>query len=274
MGVAIAQGILLIFFIIFFASIGIVLLFTKKGKIRVIAVSCVVVVFFGPFVAFAIYSVWEHFLEQIKIRPAKKVFHARCATAGEKVYKTVDDVEGILLLNVRGPEEDNNNLYWPDAALPYEGTKDRYIRKFLGKHSFGEYRVDTFGNTKPVYKYDFLYVDIKEGDKFMRYRVYENDGSGFNIEPSPPELARYAVSFINNENTEDRKIGIASTSITIEDTLTGEKMAEMVLYTFLHEFFSKGWVYWPNSRKCPNASTHYPSTMDFVTKVIKPKQEY
>jgi len=265
MGVAIAQGIFLIFVIIFFASIGIVLLFTKKGKIRVIAVSCVLVIFLGPFVAVAIHEAWVHFLEQIKIRPAKKIFNARCATAGEKIYKTADNVEGILLLNVRGPEEDDKNLYWPDAALPREGTKDHYIRKFIKKD-----RTYILGSKDPVYKYNFLYVDIKEEEGFMRYRLDENNGSEFNIEPSPPELARYAVSFINHENTEDRKIGIAGATITIEDTLTGEKMAEMVSYALLPRFILTGYIYWPNAIRCPK----YGSTKNFITQVIKPKQEY
>jgi len=275
MPVAIAEGVILLFFLIFFISIGLACLFTKKGKIRKIAITCVVALFFGPFLWFVIYAAWEYFLAQIKTLPARKVFYTRCSTAGEKVYKTADNVEGVLLMNIRGLNGRNNDLYWPDAALPFEGEGDSYIRSFLTT-VYGNY----VRNKGYIYKYNnYRYVDVKEVNGIMRYRIDTEDNGKLKIEPSPPELARYTVSFVNHDNAKDREIGIASTTITIEDTLTGEKMAERISYAFSPpRFWETRFVNWNNAITCPkgtgkNRESYY-VTRSFVNQVIKPKQEY
>jgi len=40
---------------------------------------------------------------QARYDKAKAIFDERCKTAGEKIYHTVEDIEGITLLNV--PQE-------------------------------------------------------------------------------------------------------------------------------------------------------------------------
>jgi len=273
MPVAIAEGVILLFFVVFFISIGFTCLFTKRGIIRKIAVTCVVVLFFGPFLLLMASNVLEYLLEQIKTLPARKIFYDRCATAGEKVYKTVDNVEGILLLNVRGM---NNNgyegydLHWPDAALPREASRDSYIHGFL-KKVYG----DDDKSKGSKYKYYFDYVDVKEEHEIMRYRIDTENNGKLKKEPSPPELARYAVYFTNHDNMEDRKIGIAGTTITIADSFTGEKMAESTSYAFIRfrlgSAKSKNWY---NAIKCPKNKSETYVTRNFVNQVIKPKQEY
>jgi len=260
MPVAIAEGVILVFFLALFFSIGLVCLFTKKGIIRKIAIACVVGVFFWPIVLVIAEDVWEYFQGQIKALPARKVFHTRCATAGEKVYKTADDVQGILLVNIRESKKNNyNDLYWPDAALPYESKDDDYIRSFL---------IESTG------RYIYNYVDVKEEEQIMRYRIDKEVGSELKKEPSPPELARYAVSFVNHDNTEDRKIGIAGTTITITDTLTGEKMAERTSYAFIPRLHATGFIYWGKAITCPKSREKSRVTRHFVNQVIKSKQEY
>ena len=46
--------------------------------------------------------------DEFKVRydKAKALFDERCKTAGEKIYRTVENVEGVLLMKVR-PEEIN-----------------------------------------------------------------------------------------------------------------------------------------------------------------------
>nr|WP_298167682.1 hypothetical protein [uncultured Pseudomonas sp.] len=65
----------------------------------------------------------------------KALWEEKCRTvAGEKIYKTVPDVEGLVLLKVRPkawePEWADPN--WPGAAFAREARTDEYIATFLG----------------------------------------------------------------------------------------------------------------------------------------------
>jgi len=70
---------------------------------------------------------------QARYNKAKAIFDERCKTAGEKIYHTVEGIEGITLLNV--PQEYTHALIedpmWEGAALPHSGGGDNYIRSFL-----------------------------------------------------------------------------------------------------------------------------------------------
>src|SRR6218665_2114151 len=87
----------------------------------------------------------------------KALFDERCNTAGAKVYKTVEDVEGVLLQEVwpRASDSDWHNPHWPNAGLP-----DQYAEEDR----------DTHDRHKSIPGYAF--VDVKEGDGFVyRYRL-------------------------------------------------------------------------------------------------------
>lgn len=70
-----------------------------------------------------------------RVQAGKTLWEEKCRTvAGEKIYKTVKDVEGIVLLEVRpqvGAREwaDPN---WPGAAFGRESGGEEYITTFLG----------------------------------------------------------------------------------------------------------------------------------------------
>ena len=60
-------------------------------------------------------------------------FEMRCQSAGEKIYKTVEDVEGVMLLKVRPERETSYHQYNQYAEDPYGGNSegDGYIEIFL-----------------------------------------------------------------------------------------------------------------------------------------------
>ena len=71
--------------------------------------------------------------------PAKARFDQLCQNAGEKIYRTADNVDGILLLKVRGDDEKyQSNRYnprkdqmWEDAAVESESKWEEYVASFL-----------------------------------------------------------------------------------------------------------------------------------------------
>ena len=70
-----------------------------------------------------------------KIAQAEAYYNHKCATvAGEKIYKTVSDVEGVLLMKVRprATDREYREPNWPGAAFAREADGDSYIMSFLG----------------------------------------------------------------------------------------------------------------------------------------------
>jgi len=72
-------------------------LIPKKKSNRIIMVTMVTTLFFWPVIKKEIISIYYN----IKITSSKMIFKKRCADATEKIYKTVKDVDEILLLNTR-----------------------------------------------------------------------------------------------------------------------------------------------------------------------------
>jgi len=244
----------------FFIIIGV---FTSKtARSRIIRSFWIISFFIGPFIFFGIHETWINFLYRRKTNAAWTLFYERCFQAAEKVYNIADNVEGVLLLNIRKQGyEDIHDRHWPDAGLPKEYGNDKYIRVFL----YGKiYSSD-------LSRGNFSYVDVQEGDGFMRYRL-KGKNHEIQKERSPPELARYAVSFVNHNHPEDRKSGIAGTTVIIQDTWTKETMAEKTWYSFEPRFAATDSGRWDGAATCPKDNTNQP-TIKFVTQVLQPQKE-
>ena len=70
-----------------------------------------------------------------KIKEAEAYYNNACKNiAGEKIYKTVPNVEGVLLMKIRPTRTDRelSDPNWPGAAFARESGGDWYIMSFLG----------------------------------------------------------------------------------------------------------------------------------------------
>lgn len=114
----------------------------------------------------------------------KLLFEEKCRTvAGEKIYRTVRDVDGVLLLKIRPRANDSNwaDLMWPGAAFALEATEEEYIKTFLGyEHSSSPtgqpvtperrgYIGTDFQPNNPSNVPGYQFVDVVEEDGY-RYR--------------------------------------------------------------------------------------------------------
>jgi len=240
----------------------------KNTKRRVIGVLVFVAVL-GAWLAWLRYpEVQRAKAYKARYAAAKAVFDERCKTAGEKIYKTVDDVEGIFLLNVRPAwsEADANDPNWADAGMPSELGNEGYVFGFLDSTRRGG--VDSKG--LPSYRY----VDLESDGKLWRYTLKKREEGApqlekVEIESSP---ARYGVAFENMINPEDRQHWIAGTTVRVIDLTTSEILAEANWYAFEHGFGSNAGarVPWNNSVTCPRTMSYHQSSI-FVDKVLKPK---
>ena len=198
--------------------------------------------------------------------PAKARFDQLCQNAGEKIYRTADNVDGILLLKVRGDDEKyQDNSYnplkdqmWENAALPSEFDREEYIGSFLPDWS--------------GVHYDYIDVLQKDGSITRYSGDWHMTDKPFNQEINPSHPARYAVTYENDVSWENRRHWIAGTTIKVIDTKTNTLMAEKTMYVFVPELgyskFEQNPNPWGRGERCPRESEFEQQTISFVKKVL------
>ena len=205
-----------------------------------------------------------------RYEPAKARFDQLCQNAGEKIYRTADNVDGILLLKVRGDDEKyQSNRYnplkdqmWEDAAVESEFDREAYIEEFLLPYT----------SSFPRY----IYADVlQKNGLVIRYsRQREDQNWVMDQQPTPHPRARYAVTYENDISWENRKHWIAGTTIKIIDTQTNELMAEKTMYAFVPELgyskFEQNPNPWGRWMRCPMESEFKQRTVTFAIKVLIP----
>jgi hypothetical protein len=217
--------------------------------------------------------------EREKLNVAMARFEERCKTAGEKIYKTLDDVEGVLLTNVRPDTEpsDRSDPNWPDAALPDEGRGDWYVRSFLfWEHHQDKRNMRGFLNETPSNFPGYRFVDVgSESVGYRRIRLDRSEPAKLVAEPLKSKPARFAVSFENFVDPDDRKLWIAGTKVTITDTAAKEVLAEKTWYSVEPGQGSTAGFRspWGFAQTCPfHVGWSGGSTRYFVDQVLKPKK--
>ena len=206
-----------------------------------------------------------------RYEPAKARFDQLCQNAGEKIYRTADNVDGILLLKVRGDDEKyQSNRYnprkdqmWEDAAVESEFDREAYIEEFLLPYT----------SSFPRY----IYADVlQKNGLVIRYsRQREEQNWVMEQRPTPHPRARYAVTYENDISWENRKHWIAGTTIKIIDTKTNELMAEKTMYAFVPELgyskFEQNPNPWGRGMRCPSGESEFEQrTVTFTIKVLIP----
>ena len=208
-----------------------------------------------------------------RYEPAKARFDQLCQNAGEKIYRTADNVDGILLLKVRGDDEKyQDNSYnprkdqmWVDAAVESEFDREAYIEEFF------------LWATSGLPRYAYIDVIQKDGS-IIRYSTRREDRNWvMDQQPNPHPRARYAVTYENDISWENRKHWIAGTTIKIIDTKTNELMAEKTMYAFVPELgyskYEQNPNPWGRGQRCPSENSYEQRTATFILKVLLPSSQ-
>lgn len=250
--------------------------------------------------------------EQVLVDRAATRFAELCEGAGDKINRTVDDVDGLMLLKIRPHLEFKDNLdpMLPGAAFAGERSGDEYIQMFLG----AEHPV-SFGNDGPSPEKikalkmrggigfvgespwpRYRYVDAIDPKDGVRYRytgikkmvdLVGSDGKPYSRErvvlerqPASGPSARYAVDYEDIVNPEDRKLWIAGTIIRVIDQQTNEVLAEYTAYAMdagmgTTDGTRAPWEYTAShgNMRCPNVSGGTSTyTRYFVDRVLIPRK--
>jgi hypothetical protein len=248
----------------------------------------------------------EAIAQPVDVAPtAKDLYRQRCNTiAGQKIYRKVKDVEGVLLLKIR-PQASGSQLadpMWPGAAFALEAAGDGYIHSFLGfeyqalhgltrkpvevtQMSRGYISTDRREGGIPGYKY--VDVPSPHDGKRIRYtgrweEPWQHDRSYLKgyikffldsapaVEPAP----RYAVSYEDHIIPEERINWIASSTVKVYDMQTKEVLGELIRYAWAGGGpTASSPAPWLRARVCPgHAIGSNAATRKFVDQVLIPKQ--
>lgn len=231
-----------------------------------------------------------------KYLPAKAEFDKRCQSAGIKVYRTVEDVEGVTLLNVWPREKKYFDQMWEYAGLPTAYGDDLYIRSFIKWRNW-DYQINDFDvdsrsfilseesipfrtnpNKDPRFKYinGYQYVDVLQNEQYIRYQ-YKDLYRLTELTTKPVKKpSRYTIEFENPVVPQDRAMWLATTKAIIKDSHTNEVLAESTWYSFHHrqgkpKYDTTG--IWDRAEICPGIANMQDGPIQyFVVKVLKPKQ--
>ena len=216
-----------------------------------------------------------------KYEQAKAVFDEQCKKAGEKIYRTVDNVDGIILLKVW--EENDTEDYWGKLNDPmWEYAADigssgkSYIGKFVHK-----YYKNTIGDI--IEEMGYKYVDVPNGEQFTHYTGKYNGDNWWrdtsNEEIISKSSARYAVTFETDVNPELRKYWVAGVTFKIIDLQTNELLAEKTVFNFSKTLGKRmhGQSWTADNMKCGIAGhkggldTYANRIAEFAFSVLKPQ---
>ncbi len=97
---------------------------------------------------------------------AQAMFVERCKSAGEKIYKTVEGVEGIYLMKVR-TTTNFDDQFKLDDPYGHDSTNDQYLLSFL--RGFHHQRSSTLVSGEPP-QLGYLFVEAQDPKSGMTYR--------------------------------------------------------------------------------------------------------
>ncbi len=258
---------------------------------------------FGLFVAPLVPDMQRASEQRERLARAQTMFAERCKTAGEKIHKTVENVEGIYLMKLRTTTNFGKQFELDD---PYgdDSTDKEYILNFLRGY-YHQRNEPILPGSPPRTGYAYVEaVDPNDGNRY-RYtgrveepwktdKTYLQGYTRFVFDkvPAPGVAPRYGVTYDDISTHEEREYWIAGSSLKVVDLQTNEIIGERIGYMVdwaqgSVAGFRSPWRYaadnacpgfqwnpnFPVTRSNGGGSSQQPGqTITFVEKVLKPSK--
>jgi hypothetical protein len=220
---------------------------------------------------------------RVRLAKAQALFDERCKTAGEKIYKTVEGVEGVFILRPRTEDLNYSNQFKLDDPYGYAGTGENYLKLFVRGRTTVPAKTGEIIDPSKVVSYRFVEIVDETGKGFYRYttsmskeeseRFTRNGGGVVPLEKTATQdrKAKYGITWADISTNEDRQSWIAGSSLKIIDLQTNDIIAERIGYMFDKGLgdTSGGRSPWSVARDnaCPSLNE---KTFYFFDRVIKP----
>ncbi len=295
-----------LFWMVMFGTLLAALWIPKTRNAKLGAVSLVLILF----VAFPGRWAWEQKQEndafKARLSQAEALFKERCKTAGERIHRIVEGVEGFMLVRVRPDQPDagsDQNAIDPYGAVRNPGGGAYIFSMLAGQHQDiwenrpGDYRyVDTIDQPGGVrYRYTVVFgvpelgmppdgklIDSINGKEYLGPEEGLRPRRVMLRQPAKGEPPRYGVDFEDLTSPEERSLWIAGGAVRIVDLQTKEIIAERVGY-MMDKGLGGGagigrspWGFarhWSCPQRSPSSYFDSEATHLFVLNVLKPKEE-
>lgn len=210
--------------------------------------------------------------------PEQYFEHLCKAEAGEFIYKTVENVEGLYMMRPRKEATDDELSHLYALEDPYGHTtdesylvQDTYVQPATGKYQFLE--VPLSGSSGEAERYRRYFRD-ENAHPGRKYQTAINEQGVFVpyvvAEATVSEIkSRYGYTWRGINRPHERTLGIAGGELIVLDLKTNEVLAVRRGYmrTGLVRNNMTG-VWWLTGPSCPNRGTNH--TFKFIQKVLKP----
>lgn len=203
-------------------------------------------------------------------------FRRRCVeNAGERIFRTVEDVRGVFLLKPRRrpTEYELGDQFWADDPYGHDGH---------GRVEIVSYLADLDGNGIPTVRrtarsgYEFVEMNASGGG-VIQYRRDDPRTRPTEQRLRRPE-SRYGITWTDVSTAQDRHYWIAGGKLQIVDISNGAVLAERIGYLLEAGFGStssgrRPWLFARlhySERACPAFRRHAYINREFVEKVLQP----
>ena len=200
---------------------------------------------------------------------AKALFDERCKSAGEKIYKTVDGVEGVLLEKIRPKKINFSDQFVMDDPYGRDLGEEGYVSSFL------RVPLEPMGAESQGY----LFVDVKDKTgKSTRYQLQrKNSPAGvpytvLNEIQNTDKVANFSIDYTDISTPMDRENWIAGGKLLVTDLNTKQLIAERTGFIFDRGLgnVDGGRGPWEAAISCGKDDRQYGHTARFLMKSIKP----
>ena len=208
--------------------------------------------------------------------PEQYFDHLCKAEAGEFIYKTVQNVDGLYMMRLRENTTDNELQHLYAIEDPYDATDDSNPQDYLVQPPFGPYQFMESPRTKDdadISQQYVRYFRISEKESKKEY-IYMDGTRSHRVpyvikkESEVSVKSRYGFTWRGISRPQDRELGIVGGELIVIDLQTNEVLG------IRRGFIRSGGVrnltriWWLGGQVCPIKKAL--SSSQFIQKILKP----
>ena len=196
----------------------------------------------------------------------EQYFEHLCKTeAGEFIYKTVENVEGLYLMRSREQVNDHKlqHLYALEDPYAYSDIETDAPQKLFINPPWWRYKFFEIRKAEPA-------SSDRAETHYRRYFGYVQDKSPMNIEEAFTLKSRYSYTWRGIERPHGRELGIVGGELIVMDLHSNEVLAVRRGFIRSGDVRNLTGVWWLGGHVCPTYKHANAYTYEFLSKVLKP----
>lgn len=296
---SVLQGLGMLYWLLALAVAGFGMWWPKRWWVKLLCAAVVLAVFVYPVAIHVDKQLQQNDEAKARLEKSMAQFEMRCKSAGEKISRTVEGVDGIVWMKWRPNEVNGSDQFKLNDPYGHDCYGDECIKRLLRVTRGAELNPEDAKQYEKGYQFVET-VDPSDG-KLYRYIgvmklhsrwtddaiAREKELTGKSIDPSAYVFsmeresidklsARYGITWDDISTHEDRAQWVAGSSLKAIDLQTNEVVAERIGYLMDKGLGSQvGFrAPWPIARDwaCP-AINSTKTTWTFAMKIVQPKRQ-